>query len=153
METGIDYLEKPVDIKLLLDKIKHLAPKEIPLVLIADDDSLARDLLFHAIHKVGWRAMEAKNGREVIALLYAAKPTVILLDLMMPEMDGFEVIEEMQKDPKWKNIPVIFITAKELTHEEQTLLAKHSKSLFLKKSYSARNLVKEVIRHIQKENK
>lgn len=153
MDTDIDYLEKPVDIKALIEKIKHISPKEIPLVLIADDDSLSRDLLFHAIHKVGWRAKEAKNGREVIALLYATKPTVILLDLMMPEMDGFEVLEELNKDENWRHIPIIFITAKELSREERELIGKYSDSLFLKKAYSARNLVMAVIDHIKREHK
>ncbi|HEV2614781.1 MAG TPA: response regulator [Gammaproteobacteria bacterium] len=152
MTTEVDYLEKPVDIKVLLEKIKNLTPEKLPLVLVAEDDDLSRGLLVQAILRNGWKSTEASNGKEVITLLTAMKPDVILLDLMMPEMDGFQVIEEIQKHEKWRHIPIIVITAKDLTHDEKTLLNKYSKSLFLKSDYSPRNLIQSVIERIKKEN-
>lgn len=151
-ETEVDFLEKPVDIKALIQKIKHLSPEKPPLLLVAEDDDLSRALLIQAIHKAGWQALEAINGKEVLEQLEFNEPTVILLDIMMPEMDGFQVIEALQKNEDWRRIPIIIITAKELTREEQTHLSKYSKSLFLKKAYSTRTLITAVIDRITREN-
>jgi CheY-like chemotaxis protein len=153
MTTDVEILEKPINIQVLMDKIKKLEPTETPLILVAEDDDLSRDLLLQAIHKIGWTALEAINGKEVLEQLEFNKPTVILLDIMMPEMDGFQVIEALHKNEDWRHIPVIVITAKELTREEQVLLAKYSETLFLKKSYSTRNLITAVIDRIKRENK
>ena len=152
MTMDVDILEKPVDIKLLLEKIKHLTPEKAPLVLIAEDDNLSRGLLVQAILRAGWKSTEASNGKEVITLLNSTKPNIILLDIMMPEMDGFEVIQEIQKHEKWRKIPIIVITAKELTRDEKILLAKYSKTLLLKKSYTTKNLISAVIQHIKRES-
>jgi len=152
MDVDVDILEKPVDIKLLLQKIKNLTPEKSPLVLIAEDDDLSRGLLVQSILRAGWKSTEAANGKEVITLLKSTKPNIILLDIMMPEMDGFQVIEEIQKHEKWRQIPIIVITAKELTRDEQTLLAKYSKTLLLKKSYTTKNLISAVIQHIKRES-
>ena len=75
-----------------------------------------------ASEKEGWKAREADNGRQGLACLQESPPDVIVLDLMMPEMDGFEVIEQLRHHPKWRDIPVVVVTAKDLTDEDRRRL-------------------------------
>jgi CheY-like chemotaxis protein len=65
---------------------------------------------------------EAENGQAAVESLTATRPDVIILDLMMPKMDGFEVLEELRRRPDWQNIPVVVITAKDLTSEDRKRL-------------------------------
>ena len=83
-----------------------------------DDDPKTRDMLRRTLQKEGWTVAEAANGREALEPLERSRPALILLDLMMPEMDGFEVLERMRRDEAWRDIPVIIVTAKDLTREE-----------------------------------
>jgi CheY-like chemotaxis protein len=74
------------------------------------------------LEKDGWEVQEAENGRAALECVKARQPALILLDLMMPEMDGFEFIAELRQNPEWKTIPVVVITAKELTREDRLFL-------------------------------
>ena len=99
-----------------------------PLALIAEDDTATREILRRHLEKDGWTVTEAANGREALDCVANLQPSLILLDLMMPEMDGFEFISEISRHPEWRNIPVIVITAKDLTEEDRMFL---NGSLFL----------------------
>jgi CheY-like chemotaxis protein len=93
---------------------------------------------------------EAANGREALACVANRRPSVILLDLMMPEMDGFEFLGELRQNPEWQSIPVLIITAKELTEEERLflngslLLSGSVKRILKKGSFSREQLLREV---------
>ena len=75
-------------------------------------------MLRRTLQKEGWTVAEAVNGREALGQLERSRPALVLLDLMMPEMDGFEVLERMRREEAWRDIPVIIVTAKDLTREE-----------------------------------
>jgi CheY-like chemotaxis protein len=70
----------------------------------------------------GWDISEAANGRIALACLDEARPDAIILDLIMPEMDGFELLEEIRRRPEWRDIPVVVVTSKDLTAEDRSRL-------------------------------
>ncbi|MDX2164311.1 MAG: response regulator [Gammaproteobacteria bacterium] len=150
MTSDVEFIEKPVDIKALLQKIKKLAPHKTPNILVVEDDEPSRELLLQALQKAGWNTIEAINGNEALTQLQTHQPTLILLDLMMPEIDGFYVLKEIQNHPQWKKIPVIVITAKALTNKERIFLNEHTQDLFLKEAYSLKNFVTTIINRIRR---
>lgn len=130
-----DYLVKPVDKGLLLQTIrKYTQPLTIAesLILVVDDDPLTLDLLETTLHSAGYKTQTALSGKAALATLAHARFNGILLDLVMPEMDGFEVLEHVKHDAALKDIPVIILTAKSLTEEDVALLKRHAQALFQK---------------------
>jgi CheY-like chemotaxis protein len=115
-----DYLGKPIDRKRLLTVLNRYR-RDLP-VLVVDDDSDVRQLLRRTLESEGYTVLEADNGRAALAQLENVLPGVILLDLMMPELDGFGVVSALRERETWHDIPVIIITAKELTEEEREWL-------------------------------
>jgi PAS domain S-box-containing protein len=130
-----DYLIKPVDKGLLLQTIrKYTQPLTIPesLILVVDDDPLTLDLLETTLHSAGYKTQTAPSGKAALATLARTRVNGILLDLVMPEMDGFEVLKHMKHDATLKDIPVIILTAKTLTVEDAALLRHQSQALLQK---------------------
>ena len=102
-----DYITKPLDREMLLAAVnRHARRVEGAQVLVVDDDWKSRDMLRRTLAKEGWTVAEASNGREAISLLERSRPALVLLDLMMPEMDGFELLERMRREDGWRDIPV-----------------------------------------------
>ncbi|MBT4141290.1 MAG: response regulator, partial [Candidatus Latescibacteria bacterium] len=120
-----DYLIKPVDRDALLAALGRVDNGSVKDVLVVDDEPSAADLLTQILSEEGMSSRRAANGKEALVRIAERVPDAILLDLMMPEMDGFEVIAKLQEDPVWRHIPVIVITAKDLESGESTYLAKH----------------------------
>ena len=75
-----------------------------------------------ALEPVGWQVTEAENGQVAVEAITAARPEVIILDLMMPKMDGFEFLDNVRARPDWQDIPVVVVTAKDLTEEDRDRL-------------------------------
>jgi signal transduction histidine kinase/CheY-like chemotaxis protein len=118
-----DYLVKPVDRDRLIAALKKWCKKPSgPVALIAEDDPATRELLRRTLEKDGWEVVEAANGRQALECVAQQPPAVIVLDLMMPEMDGFEFLEELRRRPEGRQVPVLVVTAKELTEEERLFL-------------------------------
>ena len=117
-----DYLTKPVDRQRLINVIARSCDSPPTHALVVDDEPSAREVLVRTLDKAGIDATEASNGVEALERLAESKPNVILTDLMMPEMDGFEFLEELRKDEDLSTIPVVVVTAKELTEEERAQL-------------------------------
>jgi CheY-like chemotaxis protein len=118
-----DYLTKPLDKSRLLTALRKYCPSpKMRCALIAEDDPATRELLRRTLEKDRWTVAEAANGREALASVAEKQPALILLDLMMPEMDGFEFLGELRQHAEWRKIPVIVITAKELSEEERLFL-------------------------------
>jgi CheY-like chemotaxis protein len=137
----ISFLTKPIQFNDMVNKIKQLVGDDISSVLVVDDDESARDIMTAAAKKAGWQVTQAINGRDALDKIKTIIPSVILLDLMMPEMDGFTFINELQKNPAWKNIPIIIVSAKELSGEERAMLQKHSDKILQKGAYSRQELI------------
>jgi CheY-like chemotaxis protein len=96
------------------------------------------------LEKCGWKVSEANNGQEALDIMEDIQPQLILLDLMMPVMDGFGFLAEMRTRPEWQNIPVIVITAKDLTSEDRDRLSGCVEEVMEKKAYTREQLLKRV---------
>jgi len=103
-----------------------------------------RDVLQRRLEKEGWKVIEAENGRVALERMAERRPDLILLDLMMPEMDGFQFLEEIRKRAEWHSIPIIVITAKELTIEDHQKLNGSVEKILQKGGYSREDLLREV---------
>ena len=118
-----DYLTKPIDwIRLngVLRKCRRSAKSQT--VLVVEDDASMREMIRRALEKEGWGVMEAENGRVGLDLIKVSVPSLVLLDLMMPELDGFEFMHELRQMPEHRVLPVVVITAKDLTAEDRRRL-------------------------------
>ena len=118
-----NYLTKPVDRDLLHHALaRYYNPGESCSVLLVEDDKATREVMARTLEKSTWQVTEAGNGREALDRLAQEKPQLILLDLMMPVMDGFDFLLEMRANPEWEDIPVIVLTAKDLTEDDRRIL-------------------------------
>lgn len=91
-------------------KDKDREENNLPLILIAEDNPEERKLLGNILRKESYRISIAENGRQTIEMVFNAPPDLILLDVLMPEMDGFEVCKKLKESPETHDIPIIFIT-------------------------------------------
>jgi CheY-like chemotaxis protein len=139
-----DYMVKPVDRERLVAVLRDVAGGGGRSVLVVDDDDVLRQGIRQALERDGWRVSEAQNGRVGLGRLAEAPPDVIVLDLMMPEMDGFELCDELRKSPAWRRIPVIVITAKDLTQEERRRLSGGVERILQKDAPSRDEMLREV---------
>ncbi len=131
---AVEYLSKPVDRQALLKLVgQYVDLSESPLALVVEDDAAARSTITRALHDAGWEVVEAVNGEKALKELDLARPDVILLDLIMPVMNGFEFLVELQKNSEHRSIPVVVVTAKDLTQEERDRL-KGAATLVLEKA-------------------
>ena len=113
-------------------------------VLVVDDEPDAVDLLTQILQDEGYQVKGVLSGGEALRSLDAAPPDIILIDLLMPEMDGFEVIQRVKANPKWRDIPIIVVTAKDLTHADLGFLHKSVDRIIQKSGLAREGLMKEV---------
>ena len=142
------YLTKPIDRERLHRLIRRFqAAARATRVLMVEDDASQRERMLGWLERPQWMVREAANGREALVLLREEKPDVILLDLMMPEMDGFEVVAALQGDKDWRDIPVIVITSLDLNAKDRERLNAGVQSVLVKDKFRPEDLV-ERIRHL-----
>jgi PAS domain S-box-containing protein len=123
-----EYMTKPIDRNRLIALIeKFAATKRDGVVLVIDDDADVRAMVKTTIESVGMRSIEAANGQTALDWLAAnPQPALVLLDLMMPKMDGFEFLDHLRENPEFVDVPVVVLTAKELTDSERSFLAERT---------------------------
>jgi CheY-like chemotaxis protein/GAF domain-containing protein len=119
----------------------HIAENSTNLVMVIDDDDVCRTGLTSLLNTQGWRVFQAENGQVALEHLDNKKPALILLDLNMPVMDGFEFLARLQDNKKWRSTPVMVLTARTLTPEEQAHLNQHVGNIFSKDAYSQDELI------------
>ncbi len=142
MLGAADYLTKPVERERLVEILLKYKPQEKKgQVLMVEDDEAARDVMGRMLEKEGWQVMEAENGRIGLDRLEEYKPDLILLDIMMPEMDGFSFVEILRQDERHKGIPVVVVTAKELTKDDLSRLNNNVNKILQKGSYNKEELL------------
>ena len=139
------YLTKPIDQHTLQRMMGRFRTSARPTrILLVEDDALQRELMCEWLVGEQWTVHEAANGRDALALLRANKPDVILLDLMMPEMDGFEIVAALQEEPLWRDVPVIVITARDLNAKDRERLNSGVHSVLLKNTFRPDELVERI---------
>lgn len=139
-----DFLVKPCDPKVLLETLSKYLVGKPGYVLVVDDDIATREYLQHLLTKEGWRVALAIDGIDALGSLNHTLPSIILLDLMMPRMDGFQVIEALQANRVWSEIPVIIITSKDLTPVEKYKLNGNVQLILKKGGYNKKELLDEI---------
>jgi CheY-like chemotaxis protein len=138
-------MTKPIDRDRLAALLKKYRSREAGhAILVIEDDAPTRQLMRRSLEKEGWTVTEAENGRRALACVAASRPSLILLDIMMPEMDGFEFVTELRKNKEWRSIPVVVVTAKELTEEDRLRLSGRVERVIQKGCYSREKLLEEV---------
>lgn len=146
-----DYLTKPVDPDALLGVLGrfHAGDGEVP-VMVVDDDPITREMLRRILSKRGWAVTEAADGSDALSVLGKTRPSVVVLDLMMPGMDGFEVLDAMRREATWRDIPVVVVTAKDLSTEEVAWLNQRAERVFQKGAYKRSELVGTIHQMIER---
>ena len=128
-----------------LAALSKVAVDKFPRIAIVDDNPDVRRLICRILQTQGsFEIHEATNGREAIELAQKILPNLMILDLMMPEVDGFSVMDALQSNPETAEIPIVVITAKELTQNEKQRLEGHIQSLMQKGDFLSDDLIDEV---------
>jgi CheY-like chemotaxis protein/two-component sensor histidine kinase len=139
------YLTKPIERERLTRMIgRFRVPARPTRILLVDDDADQRERLRGWLDGAQWTVQEAANGREALARVQADKPDLILLDLMMPEMDGFAVVAALQKEARWCDIPVIVVTARDLDAKDRERLNSGVQSVLVKEMFRPAELVERI---------
>jgi signal transduction histidine kinase/CheY-like chemotaxis protein len=137
-----EYLTKPVNrdqLRTILEKYR--TGQRSQSILIVEDDATLRALMRLALENEGEVVIEAENGRVALERMAETCPDLIFLDLVMPEMDGFKFIAELHKNKEWQTIPVVVVTAKDLTDENRLRLNGYVEKILLKGDYNCEELL------------
>jgi CheY-like chemotaxis protein len=140
-----DYLVKPFEREALLTVLSRTA-RHCRRLLVVDDDPNVADMVRQVLEGEPCAVDVAADGREALGAIAERPPDIILLDLMMPGLDGFGVLEELQADPSRRDIPVIVLTAKTLTAEEAVMLERRTLTVVEKRGLERGPLLREVRR-------
>ena len=140
-----DYLTKPIQRERLLAVLEKYRrhPQPGP-VLVVEDDPDTREILRRLLEKEGCQVIAAENGRVALERLAESQPMLILLDLMMPEMDGFQFIDRVRQHENWRTIPIVVVTAKDLTKEDRLRLNGYVLEIIRKNACPRDELLAEV---------
>jgi signal transduction histidine kinase/CheY-like chemotaxis protein len=141
---AFDYLLKPFDKEAILAALKRIPGVPDKRVLVVDDDKNAVDLLMQILQDEGYQVKGVFSGAEALQALDAAPHDIILLDLLMPEIDGFELIQRIKANPRLKGIPIIVVTAKDLTDSDLGFLHNGVDRIIQKSGLARDCLIKEV---------
>jgi PAS domain S-box-containing protein len=140
-----DYLTKPIDRDRLVSLLEKYQRDHSPCsVLIVEDDPSSRPTLRQMLKKEGFELTEADNGHVALEHVARSRPSVILLDLMMPHLDGFEFVADLRSRKEWRTIPVVVVTAKDITEEDRLRLNGYVTEVIQKGTYSREALLTEV---------
>ncbi len=139
-----DFMTKPLDRDKLRRLLARYRSDGATNVLVVEDDPATRELLGRLLQADGWSVAEAENGRAALNALTHNVPSLILLDLMMPVMDGCQFASELRKTKAWCDIPIIVITAKDLTAEDRRALNGDVQGVLQKGAFSREELLREI---------
>jgi signal transduction histidine kinase len=141
-----DYMVKPIQHEQLLMLLEKYSLNETSknMVMIIEDDNVQRHTMVALFEFKNLQVLSAENGQVALQLLEHKKPSLILLDLVMPVMDGFEFLSHFQEKAEWRSIPIIVLTAKELSTEEYAHLNHYVKTIVSKKAYDQEQLILQI---------
>ena len=141
-----EYLTKPMDktrLATILARYRCSDPNDCR-ILIVEDDQTTREMMTQLLTKAGWKSDTAVNGREALECVAANPPHLILLDLMMPEMDGFDFAARLRSNPRYRSIPIVVVTAKDVTPEDRLRLNGYVESIISKQAWNKDEFLAEV---------
>jgi signal transduction histidine kinase/DNA-binding response OmpR family regulator len=145
-----DYLTKPIQRDRLLAILTKYCPSSQPAtVLVVEDDVQTQEVTRRLLEKAGIQVMVAENGRVALERLAEGQPGLILLDLMMPEMDGFQFVEHVRQHKAWRAIPIVVVTAKDLTAEDRLRLNGSVADIIKKDAKGQEELLAEVSKMVK----
>jgi PAS domain S-box-containing protein len=142
-----DYLIKPINKQSLLESLRAHIPgtrNGNSSILLVDDDSKMLELLEEALHSVGYGTQSVQNGAQALDVLATRPVAAVVLDLMMPGIDGFEVIRRIRHSDSLRSLPVFVMTAKNLTRDELKLLTSQTQALIQKSGSWHQDLLAEI---------
>jgi len=147
-----DYLIKPIRKPVLLETIRKHVPyhdDDDAAILLVDDDPKTLDLLEEILRSAGYETQSVRSGARALEVLSSKLVSAVLLDLLMPGMDGFEVIRHVRREATLKELPILVMTGKTLTAEELALLSRETQALLQKNGSWQQQLTVEVGRLIE----
>src|SRR5216683_3501245 len=147
-----DYLIKPIRKTRLLETIRRYVSSQSDddeSILLVDDDPATLELLEETLRSAGYETQSVQSGPRALEVLSSKLVSAVFLDLLMPGMDGFEVIRHVRQEPTLKELPIFVMTGKTLTADESALLARETQALFHKNGSWQEQLISEVARVIQ----
>jgi signal transduction histidine kinase/CheY-like chemotaxis protein len=145
---AVDCLSKPVDwIRLSSVLDRHAVVAKQKSILIIEDDPDSSEIVVRLLSRSGWKIETATNGREALEKINASVPALIVLDLMMPVMDGFSFTEELRNHPQYRSIPIVVLTSKSLTPEDHRRLNGQVEAI-MNKGQGARQLLLESVKSL-----
>jgi CheY-like chemotaxis protein len=148
-----DYATKPVNRRRLSQILKKYMCLRPPCpVLVVDDEAAMRSLTRAILEKEGWTVSEAPNGIVALEIMKRERPRLILLDLAMPEMDGFTFAAEVRRHPEWRSIPIVVLSAQDLTSDDRKRLNGHVETI-IRKHGDSRDSILEQVRDLLADNK
>ncbi len=121
-------------------------------ILVVDDDIMTQNMLKTTLAKAGYNPVVASNGMEAIKLATERRPSIIILDIMMPGIDGGEVADILRKDPKTREIPIIFLSSL-ISKQEEKIGSREDIVSFLSKPYNREMLLNEIRGYLTRETK
>ncbi|MBD0383616.1 response regulator [Paenibacillus sedimenti] len=140
-----EFLTKPVGREQLIGILdKYIPDRRASDILVIEDDATTSEMMTKLLVKAGYTAARAGNGRIALECLTQSMPQLILLDLMMPEMDGFQFVMELRKNEAWRDVPVIVVTAKTVTAEDRLRLNGYVKKIMQKGLFNQETLLQEI---------
>ncbi|MBH5318803.1 response regulator [Paenibacillus sp. GSMTC-2017] len=143
-----EFLTKPIYRDRLISILdKYIPERHSRSVLVIEDDVVTSDMMTKLLKREGYRVTRAGNGHQALQRLNQEVPQLILLDLMMPEMDGFEFVAAMREHEEWRSIPIVVVTAKSITEEDRQRLNGYVKNIVQKGHLDRKALMHEV-RHL-----
>ena len=152
---AIDYFVKPVNSSALVERLSHFDVDRAPgqrkvRVLVVDDEPANRTLLTEALEPAGFTVLPATGGREAIEIAKSSKPDLVLLDLMMPEVNGYDVVEALRADERTRDTPIMVLTAANLTEADRRQLNGRVSQILSRGSVATSDIVgllKRVVDH------
>jgi len=141
---AVGYITKPVDHQNLIREIKKIHNTLPAIVMLVDDNETDRNQAALCISKAGMRVMAANSGRQCLEMLETDKPDVMVLDLVMPGMDGFELLKTVRGNPETADLPVLILTAKDLTPGEKAVLEVNVSTILIKDHQCPKRLRKDI---------
>jgi signal transduction histidine kinase/DNA-binding response OmpR family regulator len=139
-----DFLTKPVERDTLLKLLTRYRLTRESLVQIVEDDPASREMMERLLEREGFQTRSAENGRIALEQIAVTPPHLILLDLNMPEVDGFTFVELLHVNPDWRNIPIIVVSARDLSGEEREHLQGHVERILRKGTYRQEDLLRQI---------